>query len=62
MPFFKTVVVCPPAIKRAITRFGRAAQEYEVKGSYHPEEWDAIEEEYHASREALEELIARSLK
>lgn len=45
------------SIKRDITRFDNACQDYAFKGSMHPSDWQAVEEEYAHSREALEKKI-----
>lgn len=50
-----------PATKRAITRFDKAAQEYAVIGSQHPEDQEAISTEYTRSRECLEEAIKKEI-
>lgn len=52
----------PPSIKRAITRFDKAAQEYAFKGSFRIETAEEIEQEYEAARRSLEGIIAKALR
>lgn len=44
-------------INRAINRFQSAVEEKAFKGSYHPDTWDGIEEEYKKSKELLYKTI-----
>lgn len=46
-------------IRRLITRYGMSCKDEAFKGSYHPDDWHAVEHEYIASREALENAIMR---
>lgn len=50
-------MVTNSSVKRAITRFDKAAQAFAWKGSTPPEMWSHTDKEYKASREALEKLI-----
>ena len=50
-------MVTKSSVKRAITRFDKAAQAYTWMGSTPPEMWKQTIKEYKASREALEKLI-----
>lgn len=47
------------SIKRKITRFDQAAQEYAFKESYDPMLWSDIEDDYKKARLALETSIER---
>lgn len=59
----------PPSIKRLITRFDNAAQDYAFRGTIPAGEseeaaevYDAIEREYARSREVLERAISLAIE
>lgn len=49
------------AIKGAITRFDHAAQNMAFRGASDPDTWEDIKDEYHRSRDLLEELVWKYL-
>ncbi len=52
-----------PSLKRRITRFDKAAQEYAFRGIHTDEEvMDMIDDDYVRSRQALEKAIVLAIK
>ena len=46
-------------IPKVVQRFDEACKDMAFKGSYHPDDWAGVENEYEAARKALVEELAR---
>lgn len=51
----------PTHLKRQITRFGQACQDYAHMDAYQPDDWPDVEKEYETSRRNLENSIAKAI-
>lgn len=50
-----------PASLNALRRFEKAVIELSWKGSRHPEDWDAIQDEYQAAKENIKKYLPEKL-